>query len=255
MILWVCACKSCVCVCVYAICYTSSRSTAYIRARMFTCVSKSSGNWRRWGQQWEDVSGKWHSIRHECRFDQVPLLNEAGNTFLHILFLTINISLSLSPSSTIPSPLSSPSSPPPFPHPPIIPLCPSFFYGWVVIFPWDSGGGELSRTRCFIIPNKAGDKFRPPHLGFSDETLRQKPIFFFFFVRHIPSFSIVLFHTCSLSLSWHHFLISSFIYLFMSLFCPWAICSCRNLQYKIFKKNGCQNHLSISNNWFFFSST
>lgn len=28
-------------------------------------------------------------------------------------------------------------------------------YGWVVIFPWDSGGGELSRIRCFIIPNKS----------------------------------------------------------------------------------------------------
>lgn len=28
------------------------------------------------------------------------------------------------------------------------------FNGWVVIFPWDSGGGELSRTRCFIMPNK-----------------------------------------------------------------------------------------------------
>lgn len=26
--------------------------------------------------------------------------------------------------------------------------------GWVVIFPWDSWGGELSRTRCFIMPNK-----------------------------------------------------------------------------------------------------
>lgn len=28
------------------------------------------------------------------------------------------------------------------------------FNGWVVIFPWDSWGGELSRRCCFITPNK-----------------------------------------------------------------------------------------------------
>lgn len=28
------------------------------------------------------------------------------------------------------------------------------FNGWVVMFPWDSWGGELSRARCFIMPNK-----------------------------------------------------------------------------------------------------
>lgn len=28
------------------------------------------------------------------------------------------------------------------------------FNGWVVIFPWDSRGGELSRACCFIMSNK-----------------------------------------------------------------------------------------------------
>lgn len=151
------------------------------------------------------VPGKWQPIRRECRLDRLPLLNEAGNTFLHILSPTINIS--------------------PFHHP-ITPFLPSFsslfsssthypslslfFYGWVVLFPWDSGGGELSRTRCFIITNKAGNKFRPPHLGFSDETLRQKP-FFLLLCNTFLLMYVVMFYTCSLYRSWHYFL-SSFIF-------------------------------------------
>lgn len=52
-----------------------------------------------------------------------------------------------------------------------------FFYGWLPIFPWDSGGGEFSRRCCFIIPNKSGNMFRPPYIGFTGETHRQKLFF------------------------------------------------------------------------------
>lgn len=88
-----------------------------------------------------------------------------------------------------------------------------FLCGWVEIFPWDSGGGELSRACYFIFPNKAGNMFRPPHCGFTDETLWQKlrhaawpPC------SHIPSvYSVIL--SCTPALSLHR----SLILLFMAL--------------------------------------
>lgn len=68
------------------------------------------------------------------------------------------------------------------------------FNGWVVIFPWDSGGGELSRTRCFIMPNKgtcsdhlvlgAVMKHRNQALATRQHILT----FFFFLFTHLPIF-------------------------------------------------------------------
>lgn len=48
---------------------------------------------------WEYVSGKWHSTRHVCRFDQLSLslFGEAGTIFYTSFPLTINISLPLPP--------------------------------------------------------------------------------------------------------------------------------------------------------------
>lgn len=141
---------------------------------MFTwvcgCRSESNGNWRRWGLQWEYVSGKRQSTRHVCRFDQLSLFGETGTISPHIFSFPTD-DKHLSPSSTHPSLLSFSSLPPSFPHS-AHPSLSLFLYGWVVIFPWDSGGGELSRAYCFIISNKAGNMFRPPH----SETLRQKQI-------------------------------------------------------------------------------
>lgn len=85
---------------------------------MFTCRSKSSGNCRTWGQQWEYIPGKWLSIRHLCRFDNHSWIKH----FSTHPFLSLTINITLSP--TLPAPLSYPP-PPSFPHPPIIPLCPS----------------------------------------------------------------------------------------------------------------------------------
>lgn len=100
--------------------------------------------------------------------------HEAGSTF----FSHPPPDKHLSPPlfTAVPSHLSSPPPPPFFPHPLLITLS-FFFYGWVVIFPWDSSGGELSRMHCFIIPNKTGNKFRPPQLELSDENLAQKLFF------------------------------------------------------------------------------
>lgn len=127
--------------------------------------------WRRWGQQCKYVSGNWHSSRHMCVFNNLlSLINEAGTTCLLTLSLAINISLLYFPPTTtlLPSSFSFFSS---STHHPSL-----FFplYGWVVIFPWDSGGGELSRACYFIFPNKAGNMFRPPHPGFTEETFWQK---------------------------------------------------------------------------------
>lgn len=166
------------CLCTCAIRYTSPCS---ICIHLTKDVSKSSGKWRRWGQQGECVCA-----------GLIPTLEQSREHFFHSSsFLHPLDDKHLSPSlfSAIPSHLSSPSPPPPFPHPLLITLS-FFFYGWVLIFPWDSRGGELSRMHCFIIPNKAGNKFRPPQLGLSDETLAQKPFFFScsVFVCHVASF-------------------------------------------------------------------
>lgn len=135
----------------------------------------------------EYFSGKWRPTMHVCCFDQLSLLNEANKHLsTHpLLSLTIIISLSLSPSHHSSF---SPSSSTSFSffsssthHPSLSP----FFYGWVVIFPWDSGGGELSRACCFIIPNKTGNMFRPPCPGFSVETLKTEThVLFFLWACH-----------------------------------------------------------------------
>lgn len=138
--------------------------------------------------------------------------------------------------------LSSSALPPPPPPSFPLPSLSLFLYGWVVIFPWDSEGGELSRACCFIIPNKEENMFRPPHPEFRWKPSDRNS----FFCRHallvhtFPLFYIMLFYTCSLSLSWHHSLLLSCILFFLAhwwliIFLSFCVlsCNCRNLQPKL----------------------
>lgn len=122
-------CRAVLCPCTLAL-YNVSVSVC-TQAWMIPCGSESSGNWRRWGQQWDYVSGKWLSISHECRFDQLPLSNEQETLLYTSLPLPNDKHLFLfhtPPCSLVPPPPPPPhppvSSSPPLP--PIIPLCPSF---------------------------------------------------------------------------------------------------------------------------------
>lgn len=130
--------------------------------------------------------------RHVWGFDQLSLLNKPGDTSLPFpvdKHLSFSLHLPINSSSFFSSSTHHPLS--------------QCFYGWVVIFPWDSGGGELSRACCFI-PNNARNMFRPPCLGFTNEALTQKLIFLLPFhpCTHIPCiYSVnIIYYTYSTSL-------------------------------------------------------
>lgn len=121
--------------------------------------------------------------------------------------LTINISLSSHLLLLLP-PFSSST------HHPSLSL---FFYGWVVIFPWDSGGGELSRECCFIVPNKSREHVQttsPLVQRWNPQTETASFFFFSFFSYAVPVNTVPLF-LASFS--------TSILHLCLFIFCFWFI--------------------------------